>query len=236
MKIKSFYYSSEDPIENLAYDEALLRTNNTNSYLRFWESPTYFIVLGHGNSIKKEVNVSACKKDNIPVLRRCSGGGTVIQGPGCLNYALILPTTDIEFDSISKATSTIMTKNADALTSISKDIHVRGISDLCINNIKFSGNAQRRLKNKFLFHGTFLYNFDLNKINNYLPHPSQEPEYRKQRSHLKFTKNINCNKNELINLITNKWRTIDVSPIKNLDHLITIQQNYSTKEWLFKFP
>jgi lipoate-protein ligase A len=78
------------PAENLACDEALLDAAEagelTDEVLRFWESPTHFIVVGHANHIRKEVNDDV----PVPVLRRCSGGGTVVQGPGCLNYALIL--------------------------------------------------------------------------------------------------------------------------------------------------
>ena len=50
------------PAENLALDEALLdaaETGNSNETLRFWESPTPFVVVGYANKIQTEVNVPA---------------------------------------------------------------------------------------------------------------------------------------------------------------------------------
>src|SRR5256885_16505266 len=81
------------PAENLACDEALLdwfEQDGGPGVLRFWEPPDYFVVVGYGNAVAAEVNVPACETRNIPILRRCTGGGTVLQGPGCLNYSLVL--------------------------------------------------------------------------------------------------------------------------------------------------
>src|SRR5579871_210269 len=83
------------PAENLACDEALLDWCEENAaegeeILRFWESPEPFVVVGYANRIEAEVEVENCQARHVPILRRCSGGGTVVQGHGCLNYALIL--------------------------------------------------------------------------------------------------------------------------------------------------
>ena len=51
------------------------------------------MVVGYANQVEVEVNVPACTARGIPILRRCSGGGTVVQGPGCLNYAVVLRIT-----------------------------------------------------------------------------------------------------------------------------------------------
>ena len=79
------------PAENLAADEALLDEREATAgepVLRLWESPEHFVVVGYSNRVGTEVNEPACRARGIPILRRCSGGGTVLQGPGCLNYAL----------------------------------------------------------------------------------------------------------------------------------------------------
>lgn len=233
--IKSFYYSSSDPIENLAYDDALLHEPSEHAYLRFWESPTYFVVLGHGNALHKEVNVDECAKRQIPIYRRCSGGGTVLQGPGCLNYALILPTIEAPFNTISSTTCNILRKQANALRPLLPKIRVNGISDLCIDSLKFSGNAQRRIKNKLLFHGTFLYNFDLNAIHNLLAHPSIEPDYRNNRSHLDFITNISISKEQIMTALETEWNSESINYIKKLNYLDSIQNNYKTKTWIEKF-
>ena len=110
------------PAENLAGDEALLdaaEAGENGEVLRFWESPQPFVVVGYANKVATEVNVAACEARDIPILRRCTGGGTVVQGPGCLNYALVLrieaagPTR-----SISAANHFIMERNRVAVETL----------------------------------------------------------------------------------------------------------------------
>src|SRR5665213_387067 len=81
------------PQENIAFDEVLLslaEKYGAGEYLHFWESSQIFVVLGKIGRAEIDVNTIHTQKDNIPVLRRSSGGGTVVQGPGCLNYTLVL--------------------------------------------------------------------------------------------------------------------------------------------------
>src|SRR5262245_25566901 len=91
--------SLSTPEENLALDEALLEAMDLagsaslrleGEALRLWESPRPFVVLGVSRRIAEDVDREACRKDGVPVLRRASGGGTVLQGPGCLNFSLVL--------------------------------------------------------------------------------------------------------------------------------------------------
>ena len=85
--------SFDDPAQNLALDEALLdaaEEGRSGDTLRFWESPSTFVVLGTAQVFAIEVHEAACRRDGVPVLRRCSAGGCVLQGPGSLNYSLVL--------------------------------------------------------------------------------------------------------------------------------------------------
>src|ERR1043165_5440556 len=87
------------PEENLACDEALLNlceAGEQGEILRFWESSRYFVALGYGNRVSSEVNLAFCRQHTSPVLRRCTGGGTDLQAPGCLSYALILRSDGLE--------------------------------------------------------------------------------------------------------------------------------------------
>src|SRR5690606_15006792 len=89
----------------LALEEALLdhcEECGHSGFLHFWESPRHFVVLGYSKKVAEEVHSSGCEAAGIPVLRRASGGGTVLQGPGCFNYTLVLPIeADPAFETIS---------------------------------------------------------------------------------------------------------------------------------------
>ena len=89
----AFDYTFDDPHANLALDEFLLKeaeATNGDDVLRFWESSIPFVVLGLTQHINAEVQVEVCNEAEVPITRRCSAGGCVLQGPGCLNYTLIL--------------------------------------------------------------------------------------------------------------------------------------------------
>src|SRR3989338_4411682 len=107
-----FDKSFDTPAENLTCDETLLKlcdSGTADETLRFWESSTYFVVLGRADNEETEVNTDACTKDSIQILRRSSGGGTVLQGPGCLNYSLIMKIVDKEhYQNITKTNSFII--------------------------------------------------------------------------------------------------------------------------------
>jgi lipoate-protein ligase A len=232
------------PAENLACDEALLdwcESGEGVETLRFWESPVPFIVVGYANQVETEVNVAACEARKIPILRRCSGGGTVVQGPGCLNYTLVLPITkDGPLHSIAVANQYIMRRNRAAIDSALRTPHsaiaVRGHTDLAIGEKKFSGNSQRRRKHFLLFHGTFLLNFDLALISDLLRMPSKEPDYRESRKHADFLTNINVSAEMLKVALQQAWDA--KSPLTNppLNIIRSLaREKYLTNEWNFKF-
>lgn len=191
------------PADNLALDEALLddaeHTHPSDlQVLRFWESPTHFVVLGAGSKPELDVNLDACNRLSIPVLRRCSGGGTIVQGPGCLSYALILAKSRApRLNSIHGTNEYVLEKICAALRTFAPDIHFAGTSDLAIGDRKVSGNAQRRKKHFILFHGTILYAFDLALISSLLKHPPKEPDYRANRPHVDFIANVPASASDL---------------------------------------
>jgi lipoate-protein ligase A len=228
------------PEQNLACDEVLLQIceeNHGQSLLRFWMPEQYFIVLGYSNQMNSEVNVQSCKKKGISIQRRCSGGGTVLQGPGCLNYSLILPIDHSEeFKNLTKTNQFIMNRNREALQSIvSHEIKVQGHTDLTINDLKFSGNAQRRGRSCILFHGSILYQFSIPLMDEALLMPSQEPDYRRKRSHTKFVTNLPVESSLIIKNLQNAWDAdedfVNV-PIQEIQKLADTK--YSTRGWIEK--
>jgi len=162
--------SFKSPQENILYDDVLLHLaeqGQQGEVLRFWESPVYFVVLGRIGKEREDAKIDAVRRDHISVLRRSSGGGTVLQGKGCLNYSLVLSQElNPQIADLRKSYQIILGKVIEALKQIGIESKFCPISDIALaeNNRKFSGNAQKRLKKFILHHGTILYNFDLDKI------------------------------------------------------------------------
>ncbi len=168
----------QTPHENLACDEALLdccEEGFPDEILRFWEPRQHFVVLGYSNKARSEVNLDSCQRLGIPVLRRCTGGGTVLQGPGCLNYALLLKIqSDSPLANITKANAFIMNRNRNALNPLlGGKVLIQGHTDLTLQGTKFSGNSQRRRRLFLLFHGSFLLDLDLALVEQTLTHAFQ---------------------------------------------------------------
>jgi lipoate---protein ligase len=235
------------PAENLACDEVLLdlaEHGEGGEVLRCWESPAYFVVVGYANRVVTEVNVAACETRGTPILRRCSGGGTVLQGPGCLNYALILKIeTGGPLRSIATANQFIMEQNRAAIESAispaerdQSAIEVKGHTDLAINSLKFSGNSQRRRRHFLLFHGTILLNFALALVERFLVMPSKQPGYRQNRPHGEFLTNLGVSAEIISAALRKSWNA--QRPLENppLERIVSLaREKYATREWNLKF-
>ena len=228
------------PEENLALDEALLdwaEQDSSRQILRFWESPTPFVVLGYGNRAGTETLPQTCQADHIPILRRCSGGGTVLQGPGCLNYSLILQfKTNPNLETVSAANGFIMSRNRQALAPLLAParVQIQGHTDLTLDGRKFSGNAQRRKRSALLFHGSILLDaFDLKQIHRHLSMPSREPDYRRSRSHQDFLTTIPLTRAQIQAALRQAWHAatpLDSWPEPALRHLVLTR--YANPEWV----
>lgn len=180
------------PAENIAYDELLLNDaeegRGTNT-LRIWESPAPFVVLGVSQVLREHVRVDACEQDGVRILRRTSAGGCVLQGPGCLNFTLVLSHAHFpQIATIRGSYCFILGRLAAALRARGVSASHKGTSDLAVAGKKISGNAQRRRKRYILHHGTVLYRMDPELMERYLTEPTDRPQYRGNRSHRGFVK------------------------------------------------
>ena len=231
----------QTPQENLACDEALLdwcEEGFPDEILRFWEPRQHFAVLGYSNKTRSEVNLDSCKRLGVPVLRRCSGGGTVLQGPGCLNYALLLKIQDDSpLTNITKANAFIMNRNRNALNSLlSGKVLIQGHTDLTLQGTKFSGNSQRRRRLFLLFHGSFLLDLDLALVEQTLLMPSKQPPYRRDRAHQDFLTNLHLPATAVKNAMKQIWNAtvaLDELPEKRIQALL--RDKYATNGWNLKF-
>jgi lipoate-protein ligase A len=227
------------PEENLACDEVLLDMCEAggDEALRFWEPTNYFVVVGYANQTASEVHLDWCRQARVPVLRRCSGGGTVLQGPGCLNYSVAVRLERSEtLQSISGANCFILERHQQALAALlGQAVETQGHTDLAVAGLKFSGNAQRRKRQALLFHGSFLLNFHLDLIEKALPMPSKEPAYRQGRSHTEFLMNLKVPAEQVKRALLKAWHatvTLETIPMEPVAHLV--RDRYGCRDWNFR--
>jgi lipoate-protein ligase A len=242
------------PAEQLAADEALLewcetgRGDASGELLAFWEPHEIFVVVGYANKVATEVNVAACQDRGVPIFRRCSGGGAVVQMPGGLNYSLILPITeDGPTRNISTANQFIMEKNCAAIqAAIGADhprVAVRGHTDLAVAAgaspeafLKVGGNSQRRRKHFLLFHGTLLLDCDLGLIAALLQMPSTQPSYRESRPHGEFVTNLRLPAAAVRAALAQAWNAtvpLPAPPFSQMEKLAC--EKYRMHDWNWKF-
>ena len=196
--------------EQLIWDEYLLRAcedGQIGPSIRTWVVHEPTVVLGYSNRPDREVHMALCRQRGIPVLRRTSGGGTVLLDAGCLNYSLILPVAyHPSMASVTLANQYIMEKQRRMLElCLGQKVALRGYTDLVIGERKVSGNAQRRGRSSVLFHGSFLCNADLGLIDEVLAFPSRQPAYRQARAHSQFLINLGISVSDLSQAVLSYW-------------------------------
>lgn len=230
-----------DPASNLACDEALLELfearRATDGLLRIWEPEKHFVVLGHSNRIDSEVDVAACELERLSIFRRLSGGGTVMQGPGCLNYSLILRNgVDIPL-GIAESFQFVLEHHKQCMQQLIEDrVEIAGISDLVVNQQKVSGNAQYRKRWFTLVHGTFLLNLDPAIVTRCLRLPSKQPAYRQNRSHGCFMRNLHLDPINVRKALRAAWYANDqFTDIPNAIIADLNKSRYARPDWTRKF-
>jgi lipoate---protein ligase len=229
------------PPEFLAWEEALLDSGECGGpeVLWFWESTATFVVVGYGQQVAREVHVDACNGRGIPILRRCSGGGTVVQGKGCLNYGVVLHLEDRpELATITGTNRFVLERLGRALSPLlGVPVAVQGHTDLVRMGPggvahKFSGNAQRRMRRAVLFHGTLLLDLDLDLLTTLLPAPSWEPPYREGRPHGAFVVNSGLDRGKVRAALAREWgATGTLQSLPEERYRQAMDARYGRPEW-----
>jgi lipoate-protein ligase A len=225
---------------NLALDEALLikaDEGREGAVLRFWESPRFAVVLGASRHLTGDVRVDACRADGVPIVRRSSGGGTVVIGPGALNVTVVLPESAAPgLSAVDLAQRYVLDRIADALRAPGREVALDGLGDLTVSGRKFGGSAQRRLRHWFLVHCSILYAFPLERIGRYLTIPSRQPAYRADRTHEDFLMNLDLPRTILRGLIRSAWSpSSTLSPATDVPHDLLetlLSERFANRSWI----
>lgn len=155
-----------NPWFNLASEEYLFRNFTDDIFMLYINDRS--VIIGKHQNPAEEVNVRCLRGNNIPMIRRISGGGAVYHDKGNLNYTFIRNSDDgkqVDFSAyIIPIISFLKEEGVDAYAGDKNEIRTEGM--------KISGNAEHVFKNRVLHHGTILYSANLDIMSECLERPS----------------------------------------------------------------
>lgn len=149
---------STNPYFNVAAEEYILENFDQDCFMLWIIEPT--LLIGRNQNTLSEINADYVKAQNIHVVRRLTGGGTIYEDLGNLNFTFIVKNQLSDFTNFKKFAQPVI----DVLKTLSIDAEFSGRNDLTINGQKFSGNAQCKYNNKILHHGSLLFSSNLENV------------------------------------------------------------------------
>lgn len=180
--------TSHDPFYNLAVENWLFREMLTDTPILYLWQNAPSVIIGRAQNPWRECNIDALNNDNIAIVRRQSGGGTVYHDLGNVNYTIMSKSQDYD----KKANLELI---VNALKSCGINAHASERNDILVTHAnidyKISGSAFRETKDKSFHHGTLLINADTSKLYHYLHHNIDESL---------ITKGVHSRRSSVINL------------------------------------
>ncbi|CEH35108.1 lipoate--protein ligase [Romboutsia lituseburensis] len=233
------YNDKTNPYFNLAMEEYFLKNFCDDIFILWRNEPS--IIVGKNQNTLSEINIEYVKENNIPVVRRQSGGGAVFHDLGNINFTFIANDKK-GFSDFKRFTQPII----NLLRTLDIDATFSGRNDLLIDGKKFSGNAQYNYKNRVMHHGTLLFSSQISDLSNALKVKpikfegkgikSVKSRVTNIREHLKKDISILEFKDLIINYLLNtnsNNKTYDLTN-DDIDNIWLLANNkYNSWEWNF---
>lgn len=212
----------EYPIyEQLQIEEALLRASHENWCLINWGSPPA-IVMGISGKLEELIDEKKLQQCPIPVIRRFSGGGTVVVDHQTLFVTFICNAEK----TVSCCPQKVLHWTADFYKSVFPTGFQLQENDYAMGDRKFGGNAQYFRKERWLHHSSLLWDYQPFHME-YLLHPMKTPKYREGRNHLDFLCKLqdHLDKQEFEEAFTatlNKYFTVEHAKTEHVTEILAL--------------
>lgn len=167
-------------LEQLRMEESLLH-NSQENILLINEGTTPAIVVGISGKVEELIDTK--KALHLPIIRRFSGGGTVIVDGNTLFITFICKA---DLHPSKPFPETVMRWSEELYKPVFDGLDYRlRENDYVIGEKKCGGNAQSFKKERYLHHTSWLWDFEEEKMD-LLLHPKKTPTYRAGRVHADF--------------------------------------------------
>lgn len=157
-----FINDSTDPAFNLALEEVLARLAPGRVFM-LWRNANAVIV-GRNQVTLGEINSDYISENNIKVIRRMTGGGAVYHDLGNINFTYVSERDAKIPPNFGEFAKPVL----EVLRSLNVPAEFSGRNDIVANGRKISGCAQSVMEGRILFHGTLLFNTNLEVLVNAL--------------------------------------------------------------------
>lgn len=158
--------NSTNPWYNLALEEHLFNTVNSDEIIFYLWQNNNTVVIGRNQNAWKECNCEKLENDGGKLARRLSGGGAVYHDLGNLNFTFVMHKKNYNMEKQ-------LTVLKNSLKYFDINAEFSGRNDMLIDGKKFSGHAYYYKDNKAYHHGTLLVNSNLGMLSEYL-NPSKK--------------------------------------------------------------
>lgn len=234
-------FTSRNVFTNLAAEERIFERTSGHTLLFYVNRPC--IVLGRTQNPFYEADITRALAEDVPIVRRRSGGGTVVHDEGNLNMCFIAPRN--EHDTCFNAKLVASTLRDDF--GISAEVSKRG--DIHVNGLKVSGSAYRISRDRAYHHATLLVRSDLPRLRALLASPlrphmeiSGTKSVRAEVANISSFGDGDVEIPDIIDAIAARWRrgqsdrVKHISPSKlerELGGLERERGNLSAPEWVY---
>jgi len=177
-------------LRQLRLEEKLLRSPGAGNWCLLNDgTPDRSVVLGISGKPHQLVDVRRALDDGVRVIKRFSGGGTVIvdrdtQFVTLVMNAAAVPDLALFPRQIMDWTGSLYGGRPHGVFADVPGWQLRE-NDYVIGERKVGGNAQSISKDRWLHHTSFLWDFREETMK-YLTNPAKQPRYRANRSHSDF--------------------------------------------------
>ncbi|EGG20743.1 hypothetical protein DFA_00606 [Cavenderia fasciculata] len=189
--------------KQLLLEESLYRRKDAGNWLIINEgTPDPMIIMGISGRPDKLVHLEKAASLNIPIIKRYTGGGTVIVDHNTLFTSFIMNNDFIQQSSNNNHNSNNSNNNNSQSYLYPKDImkwsegYYKNVfidyndfslqeHDYAFGNRKFGGNAQACSRTRFAHHTSFLFDYETDRMAT-LKQPEKIPTYRENREHNSF--------------------------------------------------
>ncbi|KAI8815133.1 hypothetical protein BJ742DRAFT_782466 [Cladochytrium replicatum] len=166
VQVECFISKVTDPFVNLAFEEWLFKRPDSAPFVLYLWRNRPCVVIGRNQNPWKECDLSLMEKEEVWLVRRRSGGGTVYHDIGNSCFTVIMPRT--VFDRRHNAE--LVTR---ALHQLDIPASVNHRNDIVVEGKKVSGSAYKLVNNRAYHHGTMLIDTDLDALRRYLKPPNR---------------------------------------------------------------